>query len=536
VGVAGVQFKLDGVNLGAEDTAAPYAVSWNTALASNGLHTLTAVARDAAGNTATSAAVTVTVNNVVLDTTPPVISAVAASSITASGATITWTTNEAGDSQVDYGPTTAYGSSTALDATLVTAHSQTLSGLAAGTLYHYRVKSRDAAGNLAVSGDFTFTTVASGGGTGAPGFVGYWKFDEGSGSTVTDSSGNGNNGTRMNGVAWTTGKLNRALFFDGINDYVNIPHKSMQNVYPVTVAAWIKTSSTAGLKGIVNKYYPGSMNGYQVFMNGGNLCAWYFRDATNYVWDGSGCTLMTPGYNDNQWHQVVLVVDAGGGRLYVDGVQKAGQGWTGTPGGSSTTQNLSVGRYPGTASPYWPGVADDVRLYNYALSATEITNLYNAAATPTVQNVTWTSPVNVTATGNSLQKTSGCDGCDDAGAVSQQQIISGNGYVEFTASETVSTRFVGLTNVGTGTSAAGVNFAILLEPGWAEVRENGAFRTNTPLAVGDVFRVSIESGVVKYYQNGTLFYTSTVTPIYPLLLDARIWSLNGTVTNAIIVR
>lgn len=63
VGVAGVQFKLDGVSLGAEDTAAPYAVSWNTASSTNGSHTLTAVARDTAGNQATAPAVTVTVAN-----------------------------------------------------------------------------------------------------------------------------------------------------------------------------------------------------------------------------------------------------------------------------------------------------------------------------------------------------------------------------------------------------------------------------------------------------------------------------------------
>ena len=61
VGVAGVQFSLDGVNLGAEDTAAPYSVSWNATLATSGAHILTAVARDAAGNTATSSSVTVTV-------------------------------------------------------------------------------------------------------------------------------------------------------------------------------------------------------------------------------------------------------------------------------------------------------------------------------------------------------------------------------------------------------------------------------------------------------------------------------------------
>jgi len=63
VGVAGVQFKLDGVNLGAEDTTSPYSVSWNTTTATNTTHSLTAVARDAAGNNTTSSAVSVTVNN-----------------------------------------------------------------------------------------------------------------------------------------------------------------------------------------------------------------------------------------------------------------------------------------------------------------------------------------------------------------------------------------------------------------------------------------------------------------------------------------
>src|SRR5205085_194557 len=83
------------------------------------------------------------VNN---DATAPVISAVAAGSITATGATVTWTTNEASDSQVEYGLTASYGTSTALNASLVTAHSAPLSGLTASTTYHYRVKSHDADG------------------------------------------------------------------------------------------------------------------------------------------------------------------------------------------------------------------------------------------------------------------------------------------------------------------------------------------------------------------------------------------------------
>src|SRR5207249_3096066 len=85
VGVVGVQFKLDGANLGPEDTASPYTFSWNTTTVSNGVHSLTAVARDAAGNQTTSAAISVTVNNP--DTVPPTVSVTSP----ASGATVSGT-------------------------------------------------------------------------------------------------------------------------------------------------------------------------------------------------------------------------------------------------------------------------------------------------------------------------------------------------------------------------------------------------------------------------------------------------------------
>src|SRR5262249_19247511 len=81
VGVVGVQFLIDGVNLGVEDTASPYSATWDTATASNGSHTVSARARDAAGNS-TTASITVTVNNP--DTTPPTVSI----SAPANGATV----------------------------------------------------------------------------------------------------------------------------------------------------------------------------------------------------------------------------------------------------------------------------------------------------------------------------------------------------------------------------------------------------------------------------------------------------------------
>jgi hypothetical protein len=69
VGVAGVQFKLDGANLQSEDTSSPYSVTWDSTTATNGSHTLTAIARDATGNSTTATAVSVTVNNVAANLT-----------------------------------------------------------------------------------------------------------------------------------------------------------------------------------------------------------------------------------------------------------------------------------------------------------------------------------------------------------------------------------------------------------------------------------------------------------------------------------
>lgn len=93
------------------------------------------------------------------DGTVPTFSNIQAANVNSNSAAINWTTDETADTQVEYGTTTAYGSSTTLNPALVTAHSQNLTGLTPGTLYHYRVKSRDAAGNLATSSDQTFTTT-----------------------------------------------------------------------------------------------------------------------------------------------------------------------------------------------------------------------------------------------------------------------------------------------------------------------------------------------------------------------------------------
>lgn len=94
----------------------------------------------------------------VTDTVPPVLSSVIATNIQATSTTVTWGTNEKTTTQVLYGLTSSYGSSSPVNTTLTISHSQTLSNLSADTVYHYCVISKDAAGNQTVSGDFTFRT------------------------------------------------------------------------------------------------------------------------------------------------------------------------------------------------------------------------------------------------------------------------------------------------------------------------------------------------------------------------------------------
>jgi hypothetical protein len=94
-------------------------------------------------------------------TLAPVISAVASSGITTTTATITWTTDQASSSQVQYGTTTSYGSTSALNSTLATTHSVTLTGLTAGTTYSYSAISANSAGTSTTSANYTFTTTAA---------------------------------------------------------------------------------------------------------------------------------------------------------------------------------------------------------------------------------------------------------------------------------------------------------------------------------------------------------------------------------------
>jgi hypothetical protein len=108
--------------------------------------------------------------------------------------------------------------------------------------------------------------------------------------------------------------------------------------------------------------------------------------------------------------------------------------------------------------------------------------------------------------------------------------------LEFTASETGSLRTIGFKSGSPGANTSEIQHAIRLKPdGVAEVRERGMVRTVTTYVRGDVFRIAIVAGGIRYSKNGRLLYISGVPPAYPLLVSASLQDRGATVTNAIIV-
>jgi len=152
------------------------------------------------------------------------------------------------------------------------------------------------------------------------------------------------------------------------------------------------------------------------------------------------------------------------------------------------------------------------------------------------QDVDWTSPVNVSVSGNTITKTSG-DSAWNAGAASTQMIEAGTpGYVEATALETDTYRMFGFSDSNPDSGYVSIDYAIYLQT-FANlgVYENGAFRGHFgTYAVGDVLRVERTGTSVTYLKNGSLFYTSLVPSSSTLMMDASIYHVNGTVGNAVI--
>lgn len=140
------------------------------------------------------------------------------------------------------------------------------------------------------------------------------------------------------------------------------------------------------------------------------------------------------------------------------------------------------------------------------------------------------SLVNVAESGATLTKVGGCSGCPDGTAVSNQQ-VSGNGVLQFSTDDSSSLRFVGLGSSGIGTTPGDVNFAIRLQGGVAEVRESGAYKSETRFAAGDSFTIAVNNGAVTYARNGSVFYTSANTTTAALRAHVIFFDANGTVRS-----
>src|SRR5687768_6177843 len=151
--------------------------------------------------------------------------------------------------------------------------------------------------------------------------------------------------------------------------------------------------------------------------------------------------------------------------------------------------------------------------------------------------IVWTNIVNATATGATLQKTAGCDGCDDAGASSQQS-LSADGFVEFTVGEMGTFWVAGLNRSDGSTFINDIDFAFRFNGfGFADVLESGAYQTggDTTYVAGDVFRISLVQGRVHYSKNGQFIRESATAPSFPLVLDATLGSMSASIRNARLV-
>ena len=197
------------------------------------------------------------------------------------------------------------------------------------------------------------------------GLVGWWKFDEGSGTTAGDASGNGNNGTFVGGTIWSDGKIGQAVKFDNLNDSkVVLSGGDLLGTGPLTISAWIYPITGGGGVG-VNPSGRIVTNGKTEFQ----------MDANNRVlfFCGLNVRSVPSSVAYNTWTYVTATRDAGGlVNLYVNGVlsgpsnQNCGSAMTG-----GIITSISSSNRP------FDGKIDDVRVYNRVLSSLEVNQLFS---------------------------------------------------------------------------------------------------------------------------------------------------------------
>jgi len=209
------------------------------------------------------------------------------------------------------------------------------------------------------------------------GLVGYWPLDEGSGSTAKDKSGNGNDGTLVNmeEADWVDGVVGKCLDFDGVdgnNNYVNCGTFAVSGAF--SMMARVTPDNVTGVRGIIgNLYHPApcygtSLHGY------GTSVAIVAGDGRGNRPTHTWASILEIG----QTYFLVAVYDGTKFILYVNGEKQAYE-WTATVAQNDTT--WIIGQWASTYLSHYifDGKIDEPRIYNRALTAHEITALYNLA-------------------------------------------------------------------------------------------------------------------------------------------------------------
>lgn len=210
--------------------------------------------------------------------------------------------------------------------------------------------------------------------------AGMWLFDEGSGKTAKDSSGNGNDGTLMGNAKWAAGKFGQAISFDGTNSYVNIPNSdSLNPTSEITLAAWIQPVTVTNItyieimrqeSGDQRKLFSFQLNGTQLTL-GLNTAGVYWE--TDFP-------ITAKDYTDGKWHHVVYTYDGAKAILYKDGSVVNSQAHSGKI--AAAVVPLMIGT--SAASGEWfTGLIDEVAMFNVALVEQDIQNIMNKGLIPT---------------------------------------------------------------------------------------------------------------------------------------------------------
>src|SRR6185369_5115054 len=133
-----------------------------------------------------------------------------------------------------------------------------------------------------------------------------------------------------------------ALKIDGLNGYVQVTHNTNLNAYPFTATAWFRSTNTVSfVQGIVSKYPESSGNGWSLFVQNGKLRGFYYRTFANYAIDATSVATVA----DGVWHHAALVVDASGGKLFLDGNVVGSGTWPSTPSAPTNSEPVYLGRY-----------------------------------------------------------------------------------------------------------------------------------------------------------------------------------------------